>query len=724
MNEAALNSSALNSSAALAIITLVAALAYGALALAVLVRRVSDPRAPYGTALLATAGWLCVLAMTNAGHPAAWLAEAMRNLAWLWFMASIAGRHQGARKIGAVGWIYIGLFAIEAVLAALFALGVAAGQAQASVGLARIHDTMQMLFSAGTLVLLHNLIEAGRPDERRALTLPLGAMAGLWTYELNLFAISYLSDHPATLLIDLRPVAALAMCMLLGVAALRPAGQAVRLSRPVAFRSLALAGVAAWLALLSMVAVLLSRSGGEFSVRAQIVVLAATVGAMLLLFLSPRLRAQVRVFTAKHFFEHRYDYRAEWLRFTATLNRPEDAGLSLDARVVKAVADIVESSGGALASHDNGGAFALSAAWPQGLAKVPGDADWSSLVDWMRTSERIVQLDEVRAGRAPVGEAAAVPAWMLADPALWIAVPLVHLGRVEGVILLVRPPLTRALDWEDFDLLKVAARQAASNLAEARGAEALAQSERFDEFHRRFAFMMHDVKNLASQMALLSRNAERHGDNPEFRQDMVATLRVSADRLAQLMQRLSSQEKLGQQEKMRIGRTGPVDLSFVANRVAGMNRGLYQIEVSGTAAMRARADIETLEQLLNHLVQNAIDASDGRAPVILRLGNDDAGQPTISVEDQGVGMSLEYIRSDLFRPFSSTKDGGFGIGAFQARQLAVAMGGTLSVESREGQGTRFTVSLLPADGDAAADTASASASTPTPTPSDQPSKAA
>src|SRR3546814_16030222 len=98
-----------------------------------------------------------------------------------------------------------------------------------------------------------------------------------------------------------------------------------------------------------------------------------------------------------------------------------------------------------------------------------------------------------------------------------LLVPLVHFNTLAGVILLARPPVDRALDWEDFDLLRIAGRQVASYLAEARAQGALADARRFDEFNRRFAFILHDIKNLVSQLSLVARNAERHADNPDFR---------------------------------------------------------------------------------------------------------------------------------------------------------------------------------------------------------------
>ncbi len=125
-----------------------------------------------------------------------------------------------------------------------------------------------------------------------------------------------------------------------------------------------------------------------------------------------------------------------------------------------------------------------------------------------------------------------LPQWMLDLEDAWVVVPLPHMGGLAGAILLARPPVKRPLDWEDFDLLKVAGRQVASYLAEARAQEALAEAQRFDEFNRRFAFIVHDIKNLVSQLTLTARNAERHADKPEFRADMVETLRSSAEKMS------------------------------------------------------------------------------------------------------------------------------------------------------------------------------------------------
>ena len=70
-------------------------------------------------------------------------------------------------------------------------------------------------------------------------------------------------------------------------------------------------------------------------------------------------------------------------------------------------------------------------------------------------------------------------------------------------------------------------------------------------------------------------------------------------------------------------------------------------------------------------------------------------QVAITITDKGCGMDGDFIRNRLFQPFASTKRGGFGIGAFEARSLIAAMGGRLGVDSQPGKGTTFTISSPP-----------------------------
>jgi len=276
---------------------------------------------------------------------------------------------------------------------------------------------------------------------------------------------------------------------------------------------------------------------------------------------------------------------------------------------------------------------------------------------------------------------------------VWVTIPLLHNQRLVGLVVLAAPDYRRQLDWEDFDLLRTAGNQAASSLAEGLGQEALSQAQRFEEFNRRFAFILHDIKNLVSQLSLLARNAERYADNPEFREDMVATLRGSVGKMNDLLERLKPHSP-GRVQRIQRQSLLPILTGVIAAR-----RRDRKVDLLGSAMVDALVDANALEQAFGHLLQNALDASSGE-PVTIRVDRD-GDHVSIAIIDKGVGMDADFVRNRLFQPFSSTKSGGFGVGAFEARQLITAMGGRLSVDSRPGRGTTFTI-FLPA-GEAASE---------------------
>lgn len=640
-------------------------------------------------ALAMTGVWLGFIALFGQFSFAALVMESGRNLGWLWFLAHVAGAGAPTRRLSPIGWIYVGLTSVQALLLVLLALPALMGFKPVILWVQV--ESIMMLVLAGGLVLLHNVHAAGHRDRTQDIGLPVIALGLIWGYDLNLYAISYFGNAPAMLLAVLRPLPVALALGALTLALLRPAAQPVRLSRPAALRSIGATVVAAWLALLALLSILLPGSGHIYTAAVQGGLLLTGAGLGILILLSRRFRSYAQVWIAKHFFAHRYDYRAEWMRFSATLHTPvaTDAGVhDIEGRVVRALSDIVGSPAGHLILRNDGG-FAASLSAAPALAML----DWAMLGQYLSREARIIQIDEARAGTAPPREIAAIPDGLLAAREHWILVPLLHGEQLDAMLVIDRPPLDRTLDWEDFDLLRAAARQAALHLAEARSSAALAESARFEEFHRRFAFVMHDVKNLASQMALLSRNAERHGQNPAFREDMVATLKYGAERLGQLT------DKLRGQERVQIDTLQPVELGALVARAALTLQLRHAVEIHGAGEFWVDGHGATIEQLVGLIAQNAMDASDDDQPVQLELRRAD-GQICLDIRDRGCGMSDAYIQHELFRPFSSTKAGGFGIGAFQARQLAEAMGGTLSVTSREGAGTCFTLCLKPAAGPA------------------------
>ncbi len=661
----------------------IAALMFGALAFWTWQRGAADdvlPATPLSMALALTALWALSVAGLGDGQAVTHLFAGLRTLGWLALLFAIQqrGGFDRARGIGRA----MAFGAVAAVDVAQLLIDFAAATAGDPAAAALIGDVAMVLgalAALGALLLLHGMFPFAASAGTRLVLVAAGA---IWLIDVNTCIASYLLGEAPVELAAARGAAIAALALLIGLALSRPGEGEVRLSRTATFHTLSVLGLIAYFAITIMATSLIEALGGRHARIAQTAFVFGSTVAVLTAASSGWLRAWVKVKLVKHLFRHRYDYRAEWTRFTETLGEPK-GGAPLDERLVKAVADLTDSPAGLLLVAE-GDALVAQASWRWDGDAVPG-AGGERLAEHLRATGRILELDPLRDGAGSGDDGAAVPAAMLAHPDAWVLVPLPHLGALTGAILLARPLLARSLDWEDFDLLRIAGRQVASYLAEERAQSALAEARRFEEFNRRFAFILHDVKNIVSQLSLVARNAARHADNPDFRADMVATLNESAMRMNDLLARLS------EREAPRIEPLRAVALATVAAQAAARFRARGRVVTEGDVALHAAADPTRLQQVLDHLVHNALDAG-GPDPVRIVLGATD-DEVWIDVIDTGIGMTQQFVREDLFRPFVSSKPAGFGIGAFEARQLAVAMGGHIDVDSHVGRGTRFRVTL-------------------------------
>jgi putative PEP-CTERM system histidine kinase len=562
-----------------------------------------------------------------------------------------------------------------------------------SAALAQGSLILRITTAAGALVLVHNFYGQAAPASRSHIRLAMLGLAWMWGYDLNFYTVSYIGSVTAPDLAQWRGLAVAITAPLFALGARNDQGWRIRLSRAATFQSLSLLAICAYFALMAIVATALRGTGVDWSATIMIGLLAVmTVGAMVLL-PSARARGWIKVKLAKHLFEHRYDYRTEWLRFTETLGHAGPDAAPLGERIIKAFADIVDAPGGLLLVNEGGRSIATAANWNWPASGPTAEQLQDSGEFWSRLegSGQILEVQAIRDGWARAEHRDVhVPAGILDEPVSWALIPLIHHDRLTGVILLAEPDYRRPLDWEDFDLLRAAGRQAASSLAEALGQEALSNAQRFEEFNRRFAFILHDVKNLVSQLSLLTRNAERHADNPEFRADMIATLKGSVEKMNDLLARLSPRAGA------RVQRVAAQPLRPLLTNAIATKRGDHEVRLLGDAGLWAEVDGPALEQAVGHLIQNAVEACSPSVPVTVRVTPHE-GSVVISIADKGVGMDPDFLRNRLFQPFASSKPGGFGIGAFEARSLISAMGGRLAVDSSPGHGTTFTITLPAAD---------------------------
>jgi putative PEP-CTERM system histidine kinase len=248
----------------------------------------------------------------------------------------------------------------------------------------------------------------------------------------------------------------------------------------------------------------------------------------------------------------------------------------------------------------------------------------------------------------------------------------------------------KKLIYDDYDLMKVLARQAAQAIANMRLSEELTEMRTMAAVARISSFVIHDLKNLISGLSLVVENAEEHMGNPEFQKDAMTTISNTLAKMKHLVQRLRSIPEKDTLEASvgdidRLSRETVTDL-------AKMRPGM-SIQYDGSPAF-SRVDGEEIRKVIVNLVQNAVEACGAQGAVTITAGRENS-DVWIRVTDTGCGMTEDYLRDHLFMPFRTTKKSGLGIGLYQCRQIVEAHGGRIEVKSGLNKGTMFTI-FLPA----------------------------
>lgn len=574
---------------------------------------------------------------------------------------------------------------------ALLVFGVAA-QLLTTLELAVLGDPSRlMLFTAMAmpvlaLVLLEQVFRNATEDTRWNIKpLSLG-LVSVFLFDLYLFSEAVLFNRPDLDALSIRGAVHALVVPLLVLSSTRRSDwiSKIRLSPKAAFHSATLLIAGLYLLFISGVGYYVRYFGGEWGRALQMGLVFFALIMLVIMAVSGSVRATLRVFLNKHFFRYRYDYREEWLKFTRTLSA-QNSPQAMGQQVIRGLADMLESPAGGLWMKTQGEAsFRQTARWNLPETLEAEDAE-SPLCQFMRTSGWVINLEEYRSYSRRYGQLK-LPPWLQALSQAWLVVPLVVGAELIGFVVLASARTRVEVNWEVNDLLKTAGQQAASFLAQMQATEALLEVRKFDAFNRMSAFVVHDLKNIVTQLSLMMKNAKRLSGNPEFQQDMLMTVENSLDRMRQLMLQL------------REGATPPgkafgVSLGDIVRRIEAVATGRGRtLEVEFKEAVLTRGHEERLERIIGHVVQNAFDATDPSGRVWLQLDRV-SGQACIVVGDTGHGMSPDFIRNRLFKPFQTTKQAGMGIGAYESFQYVQELGGQIEVQSEVNQGTVVTIRL-------------------------------
>ncbi|MGO8676091.1 MAG: XrtA/PEP-CTERM system histidine kinase PrsK [Limisphaerales bacterium] len=453
--------------------------------------------------------------------------------------------------------------------------------------------------------------------------------------------------------------------------------------------TLLLAGI--YLVVLGVLAKWLAIFGGgaAFQLKALLILIAVVLLAALLL--SERLNWRIKRLVSRHFNRPLYDYRQVWRTFTEGIAcHVEQADLC--GAIARLVSRIFQAQSVTVWLADERkerllfGASTLLSAERAALLQLD-PLDVGGVIDALRTGAEPVDLD--------ASEAAWASALRRCHPSQFLrggdrfAVPLIAGGEWIGLITLGDRVGAASFSFQDLDLLKSVSEQAATSLLNVQFSRRLIEAKQLEAFQAMSAFFVHDLKNTASMLSLMLRNLPVHYEDPAFREDALRGISRTVTHLNDVISRLAL---LRQELAIR-----PVDCDLnqlAAEVLKGLDQTPGLLVVKDLQPLpKVRLDPIQMEKVLTNLVFNARDAVGPGGGIRVETSRRN-GWAVLAVADNGCGMSPEFVKDRLFRPFQTTKKNGIGIGMFHCKLIVEAHHGRIEVESALGRGTSFRV-LLP-----------------------------
>jgi putative PEP-CTERM system histidine kinase len=482
-------------------------------------------------------------------------------------------------------------------------------------------------------------------------------------------------------------------CALIAVAYLRTGFSEIDVypSRTVLHTSVTVLLTGTYLFVVGVLAQVVARFGGaaSFPIAAFIVLLGVAILAVLLL--SDRARQSLQLFVSRHFKRPQHDFRQIWARFTRSLAVSVDE-TALGTTAARLIAETFGALSVSTWLFDEQRQRLIRISSTSDGEQVQTDDLMSSIAEKELNSAELIKLsrpfDLGRAKENWARELMERSSGQFRSGGSPICVPLVGGEHWLGAIVLADRVRGIGYSAEEKDLLKCIGDQVAASLLKLRLTEEIMDRKELEAFQTMSAFLIHDLKNAASTLGLMLENLPAHFDNPAFRQDAFRGIGSAASRINDLINRMNALR-----HELRLK---PVELDlnlFLTEALTNLNGTLNtKLETKFDQIPKISADQQQLQSVFTNLLLNARDAVGANGQITVATTRQ-GEWVALSVRDNGCGMTEQFIKNSLFRPFRSTKKKGLGIGMFQSKTIVEAHNGKIQVESELGIGTTFLVML-------------------------------
>lgn len=621
--------------------------------------------------------------------------EVLRNAAWLFLLLRILGIDADTIKTSPLS--VLSLLTIFTALLVTFQFFAAWSSYLPLINHSSSLLVGHVLVGLIGLVLIEQILRNTRSNRLYQIKFICLGIGIIFSYDFFMYAHALLFKHIDPALWDARGVVNALAVPFIALASFRnrQAPMKFNLSGDFVFHTGITVFSAIYLLTMAGIGYFIRIFGGTWGDTLQILFIVIALVTLFALIFSGKVRTHVRVFLSRRVFSYQYDYRHEWMRITKTLSS-QNTQDPLQYKAIYALANIVGSNGGALwirnqiraqindQTNTQNQAFNYQCSYVLDSPKTTTEPLDSAFSQFLLSRRWVIDLNELKAN-PELYDFLELPEWLSELADAWLIAPLMLGNTLYGFIIINKPLAKISLNREDHDLIKIAGRQVASELAQQSASEALAKAREFDAFNQMSAFIVHDIKTLVSQLSLMVKNADKHKSNPAFIDDMIKTSQHSVQKMTRLLEQLKNR---GTSQALH-----PVELFPVLHQVT-QERANNTPKPTLTCAdknLKVMADEQQLHTVFNHILQNAQDATPANGAITVTLSRSKA-EAIVNIKDTGMGMTEAFIKEQLFQPFKSTKGvAGMGIGAYQCKQYISQTGGHIKVKSQLGTGTEFDI---------------------------------
>ncbi|WP_413284621.1 XrtA/PEP-CTERM system histidine kinase PrsK [Vibrio sp. MA40-2] len=458
----------------------------------------------------------------------------------------------------------------------------------------------------------------------------------------------------------------------------------VYVSRDVVYQGTLLLVAGAYLLVMAMAGYYIRYAGGSWGSAAQNIFFALSGLLLASLFLSEVLRRKLKVFITKHFYANKYEYREEWMRFASVLEENIDSPYQI---ALNAMIRPFDCEYGMLATVQSG-KLKKQACYNLNIDYKPNEQILRDLAKEAIGQRWIIDINELKQDNSKIP--VKFDAQQLSELNCFsYIVPIISQTGIDSACFISKPTSTHSLNWEDRDLMWAISKQLSVYLNLYNTNQTLAENQQFDTFNRMSAFLAHDLKNVLAQLQLLSKNATRHRHNPEFIDDAFETIDSSVARLTKVVNHLKK-------KNIDVNFNETFNLNHLVEQVCterSVSNPIPSFISHASSDISITSDKERFGSTIAHIIQNAQEATpnQGWVRVSTSISNNFY---TICIEDNGQGMSDEFVEHRLFKPFDTTKgNSGMGIGAYDAKKMIEQLGGYVEVQTSPGKGAKFSLHI-------------------------------